>query len=112
VQLQVLENKESNMIDAHNKDSHAQSMCDYQTIYLYKIACPQFIFNLASNLYYQTYDQSKGNDFFWGWGEQIFIIDKWLPHLEILGVKKMTRQELFHTYSELASQPSKRKIEL
>ena len=58
VQLQVLENKESNMIDAHNKDSHAQSMCDYQTIYLYKIACPQFIFNLASNLYYQTYDQT------------------------------------------------------
>lgn len=105
--LEKINNTRDKISDSMQEDSHQEATRGYKTLYIHKIYCPKSIYKQATELFHNAYAKGymEGSLGFWGWGEQIFIIDKWLPHLEIISVEKKTIVDLLDAYSEMGRTP-------
>lgn len=94
--IKELEDQKSKINKSMNRDSFSDSNLAYQTLYIHKIGCPKTVYHQAIKFFHDMGKaEYKPEDFgFWAWGAQIFIIDKWLPHLEILDIEELNKEDI------------------
>lgn len=103
LQLQKLKDKRSDIGKSMSKDSFSDSNRGYGTLYIHKIACPKYVYRQAVGLFDAVHRQGYKKDQwgFWGWGKQVFIPDKWLSNLEILGVEDLNIKNVIDKYNRM-----------
>ena len=105
--MKCIQEKYDKISDATDRDEYIKSVEGYKTIYIHKVACPRPIYEIAEKLYNEAKQSewgSKKSDFgFWAWGEQIFIPERYLPELKIIGVEELNVSQMLNRFKDLSS---------
>ena len=65
----------------------------YSKVFLHRILCPEDIYKKSKDHFWSAYTQDYHKDSFgfWGWGDQIFVLEEDLSKLEIVKVQSMNQ---------------------
>jgi len=103
VQISRLKDKVEKLRISFDSEKHRDEIDKgYKKVYIHEVACPKDIFKKSNDFMNRSYDEGYlgGNLGFWGWGEQVFIVEEDLPRLKVLGVKELNTGQYLDEYDK------------
>ena len=104
--FQELEAKIAKLRESRDSDEHQRNQTQgYKTLYVHKISCPRDVYKKSLAAFMAVGEESDFADMgFWAWGEQVFILEQYLPSLKVIKIETLSEKEYYEKWNDSSPQ--------